>query len=94
MGTADPPRGPPTRVQRFARTMRTAALFSVSVAALTIAMVMRGSDELYINMMIAAAIGVGFGVLLAVGLMTLIFLSNKSGHDADAASPPSKKDSE
>ena len=94
MGMVDLPCGRPKRVQRFARIMRAAGLFSVGVAALAVAMVMRGSDGLHINMMIATAIGVGFGVLLAVGLMTLIFLSNKSGHDADAASPPSKKDSE
>ena len=94
MTAADPP-PPPTFRQHFARAMRTAALFSLAIAALAVAMVARGSDALHIHMLIATALGVGLSVMLAVALMTLIFLSNRSGHDADAASPPpDQKDSE
>jgi hypothetical protein len=36
-------------------------------------------------MVIATALGVGFTVLLGTSLMTLVFLSNASGHDEEAA---------
>jgi hypothetical protein len=38
-----------------------------------------------IHMLIATIAGVGFSVLLASGLMGLVFLSSGSGHDEDAA---------
>lgn len=38
-----------------------------------------------VQMMIATIAGVGFSVLLAAGLMGLVFLSAKTGHDEDAS---------
>lgn len=70
---------------RFIRVMRRAALFSVAIAALAVVLVARGDSELHIHMLIATALGVGVSVLLGAALMTLIFLSNSSGFDADAA---------
>ncbi|RIX32612.1 hypothetical protein [Sphingomonas edaphi] len=70
---------------RFIRIMRWAALFSVAVGALAVVLVARGDSELHIHMLIATALGVGVSVLLGAALMALIFLSNSTGFDADAA---------
>lgn len=78
-----PPIGP-LKV-RFIRIMRLAAMFAVAVAAVAVVLVARGDSELHIHMLIATALGVGLSVLLGAALMTLIFLSNSSGFDADAA---------
>lgn len=86
---------PPRSIrQRFLRIMRVAAAFSIVIAALAVALVARGQSELHIHMLIATALGIGLTVLLGTALMTLIFLSNRSGHDADAGAPPSERDKE
>jgi hypothetical protein len=43
-------------------------------------------------MLIATALGIGLAVLLGIALMTLIFLSSSSGHDAEAGAPPPERD--
>ena len=83
---------PPTLRQRFVRIMRVAAAFSIVIAALAVLLVARGQDEVHIHMLIATALGIGLTVLLGTALMTLIFLSNRSGHDAAAGAPPSERD--
>ncbi len=84
---------PPTSIrQRFLRIMRVAAAFSIVIAALAVLLVARGQSELHIHMLIATALGIGLTVLLGTALMTLIFLSDRSGHDADAGAPPSERD--
>lgn len=91
MATPDPVRPRAIR-RRFVRIMRLAAAFSVVIAALSVALVARGQAQLHIHMLIATALGIGLTVLLGTALMTLIFLSNSSGHDADAGAPPSERD--
>ncbi len=71
--------------QRFIRLMRLAALFSIVIAGIAVLLVARGDEEVHAHMLIATALGVGLSVLLGTALMTLVFLSNRSGHDADAA---------
>ena len=71
--------------QSFRRIMRWMALFAIVIAALAVAIVARGDSGLHIHMLIATALGVGLTVLLATALMTLAFLSSKSGHDDQAA---------
>ncbi len=78
--------------QRFVRIMRVAAAFSIVIAGLAVALVARGQSEFHVHMLIATALGIGLTVLLATALMTLIFLSNSSGHDAEAGAPPSERD--
>ncbi|MDQ3079942.1 MAG: hypothetical protein M3R03_08100 [Pseudomonadota bacterium] len=93
MPTPDPLPTPPRSIrQRFARIMRLAAAFSIAIAALAVALVSRGQSEVHIHMLIAAALGIGLTVLLGTALMTLIFLSSSSGHDAAAGAPPSERD--
>ena len=78
--------------QRFVRIMRVAAAFSIVIAGLAVALVARGQSEVHVHMLIATALGIGLTVLLGTALMTLIFLSNSSGHDAKAGAPPSERD--
>lgn len=42
-------------------------------------------DPLPIHAQIATILGVGLTVLVGTGLMTLVFLSSRSGHDDEAA---------
>jgi uncharacterized membrane protein len=70
---------------RFLRIMRWAALFSLAIAAIAVLLVARGDEAVHIHMLIATALGVGLSVLLGTALMTLVFLSNRYGHDRDAA---------
>ena len=93
MPTPDPipPLGPVKR--RFVRIMRWAALFSLAVAALAVVLVAKGDSSVHIHMLIATALGVGFSVLLGTALMSLMFLSNSSGHD-EAVGGSHEKDKE
>ncbi len=95
MADPDPDSTPatPSLRQRFVRIMRVAAAFSLAIAALAVALVAWGSDEFHIHMLIATALGAGLTVLLGTALMSLVFLSNNSGHD-DAAARSHRKDSE
>lgn len=80
--------------RRFVRIMRLGAVFSIAIAAVAVLAVSRGQSETHIHMLIATALGIGLTVLLATALMSLIFLSHRSGHDADAAAPPIESDQE
>ena len=61
--------------------MRLMAVFSIVIAALAVWLVIKGDSEIPIHMVIATALGVSLTVLLGTALMTLAFLSAKSGHD-------------
>ena len=83
-----PPRAEPQPQpfrRRFVRIMRWGAAFSVAIAALAAALVARGDSELHWHMLIATALGAGLTVMMGIALMSLIFLSNSSGHDDSAA---------
>ena len=71
-------------LRRFRRIMKWMALFAITVAAIAVLLVARGQEGVHIHMMIAAALGAGLSVLLAGALMSLVFLSNSSGHDDEA----------
>lgn len=71
-------------LRRFRRVMKWMALFSIVVAVLAVVLVARGDDGVHIHMLIATALGAGLSVLLAGALMSLVFLSNSSGHDEQA----------
>ena len=78
-----PPRPNPAK-QRFVRLMKLGALFSMVIAAIAVLLVARGDSGLHIHMLIATALGVGLSVMMAIALMSLIFLSNREGHDQAA----------
>ena len=71
-------------LRQFWRIMRLMAIFSVIVAAIAVILVARGEGEIRIHMLIATALGAGLTVLLGTALMTLTFLSSRSGHDEQA----------
>ena len=71
-------------LRRFKRIMRWLALLSIVVAAIAVLLVARGDDTVHVHMLVATALGVGLTVLLGTGLMTLSFLSARSGHDEQA----------
>jgi hypothetical protein len=83
-------------MRRFRRVMRWMALVSIAAAALAAWAVTRGDQEFKIHVLIATALGSGLSVLLGAALMTLVFISNSSGHDEEAhrhrESPPTEDD--
>ncbi|MCY7339365.1 MAG: hypothetical protein LH465_05355 [Sphingomonas bacterium] len=86
------PAQPPSIKHSFRRIMRIAALFSAVIAVLAMVIVSRGETELHLHMLIATGVGILLTMLLGTGLMTLMFLSNRHGHDADAHRPPHEPD--
>ena len=72
-------------MRRFWRIFRMLALISIIAAAIGVLLVTRGAGEVHASLIIATALGIGLTVLLGAGLMTLIFISNSSGHDEAAA---------
>jgi hypothetical protein len=72
-------------MRRFWRVLRLLALLSVVIAAIAVLLVARGDPTPHIHMLIATALGIGLTVLVGTGLMTLVFISNSSGHDSAAA---------
>ena len=73
-------------MRRFWRIFRLLALLSIVIAAIAVVLVIKGAGEVHASLIIATALGIGLTVLVGTGLMTLVFLSNSSGHD-DAAAP-------
>jgi hypothetical protein len=80
--------------RKFVRIMRWTALFSVAIATIAVVLVAQGDTEIRVHMLIATALGVGLSVLLGIALMTLVFLSNRVGHDSDAADHQQKGNDE
>lgn len=76
---------------RFLKIMRWAALFSIMIAMLAVALIAQGETEIRAHMLIATALGVGLSALLGIALMTLVFLSNRTGHDIKAAAHQQKE---
>src|SRR3954447_8477000 len=82
-----------TMMHRFWRIFRLLALLSIVIAAIAVVLVTRGAGEIHASLIIATALGIGLTVLLGSALMTLVFLSNSSGHD-DAATPHIRNESD
>ena len=72
-------------LRKFRRIMTLIAYFAVVIAAIVVILVARGSEGPHIHMLIATALGAGLSVLLAGALMSLVFLSARGGHDAQAS---------
>ncbi|MGH6658348.1 MAG: hypothetical protein ACREBM_01725 [Sphingomicrobium sp.] len=78
-------------MRRFWRIFRLLSLFAIAVAVIAMVLVARGESGVSIHMLIATALGAGLTVMVGAVLMTLVFLSASSGHDADAAGQADKK---
>ena len=72
---------------RYKRMMRWMALAAVAAALLALLYLRSRGEAMPLQMVIATALGVGLTVLLGTGLMGLVFLSDRGGHD-DAAGGP------
>ena len=81
-------------VRRFWRIFRLLALLSIVMAAIGVVLVTRGEGEIHASLIIATALGIGLTVLVGTGLMTLVFISNSSGHDEAASSKQQESDTE
>ena len=79
---------------RILRIFRLLVLLSVVVAAIAVVLVTRGAGEVHASLIIATALGVGLTVLVGTGLMALVFISNSSGHDEEAARVHQENDEE
>ncbi len=69
---------------RFRRTMAWMALAAFVAVLLALIYLKSFGDPVPLHMQIATILGVGFTVLVGTGLMALVFLSSRSGHDEDA----------
>ena len=79
---------------RFWRIFRLLALLSIVIAAIGVFLVTRGEDRFDVNLVISTALGIGLTVLLGTALMTLVFLSSRSGHDEEATTHFQESDEE
>ena len=71
--------------QRYKQMMRWMALAAVAAVLLALLYLGGSGEPMSVHLVIATAAGVGLSVLLGTGLMGLVFLSNRGGHDDDAA---------
>jgi hypothetical protein len=69
---------------RYARMMKWMALLAAVTAGLSLLYLWASGTPMPLHMVIATIAGVGLTVLVGTGLMGLVFLSSRSGHDEDA----------
>ena len=79
--------------RRFWRIFRLLALLSIVVAAIAVVLVTQGAGEIHASLIIATFVGVSLTMLLGSALMTLVFMSSRSGHD-EAAAPHIQEEKE
>jgi hypothetical protein len=73
---------------RYRRMMKWMALVAVVAILLALIYLKSFGDPVPIHMMIATIAGVGLTILVGTGLMGLVFLSSRSGHDDEAGGGP------
>ncbi len=71
--------------EHYVRTMKWMVLAAAIAVGLSLLYLWRSGGPMPIHMVIATILGVGLTVLVGTALMGLVFLSNRSGHDEDAA---------
>jgi len=72
---------------RFRRLMRLMFAVTVGVVIVALSLLYKFNGMVSIHMYIAAALGIGFTMLLMSALMGLIFLSSGTGHDEAIIDP-------
>ena len=77
---------------RYKQTMKWMALAALVTVLLALIWLKSFGEPVPIHMTIATILGVGLSMLVGTGLMGLIFLSDRSGMDEDAAHPPEEED--
>jgi len=71
--------------KRYWTIMRWMALLALVAVLLSLIYLKSSGQPVPIHMLIATAAGVGLTILVAAGLMGLLFVSNRSGYDDEAA---------
>ena len=70
--------------KRYWTIMRWMALLAVVTVLLSLVYLKRSGEPIPLHMLIATIAGVGLTVLVGTGLMGLLFVSSRSGHDDEA----------
>ena len=70
--------------ERYKRMMRWMVLVAAVTVALSLLYLKSSGAPLPLHLVVATIAGVGLTILVGTGLMGLIFLSHRSGHDEDA----------
>lgn len=78
---------------RYRRLMRWMMLVTVTMVAGSLYVLHRSNGMVAVHFYIAAALGIGFAMLLMSALMGLVFLSSGTGHD-DAIEDPQEDERE
>ena len=79
---------------RYRRLMRFMTAVTVVMVAGSFVALYRENGLVSAHLYVAAAIGIGFSMLLMSALMGLVFLSNSTGHDASIADPLADEEDE
>ena len=66
---------------RYKRLMRFMLMVTIGVVIIALALLYDGESAASVHFYIAAALGIGFMMLLTAALMGLVFLSSGTGHD-------------
>ena len=66
---------------RFRQLMRFMLLLTIGTVAIALALLYKQGAGVSAHFYIAVALGIGLSMLLAAGLMGLVFLSAGTGHD-------------
>ncbi|HEX8640987.1 MAG TPA: hypothetical protein VF704_07490 [Allosphingosinicella sp.] len=70
--------------ERYKRMMRWMVLAAAVAVGLSLFYLWRSGGPMPLHMVVATIAGVGLTVLVGTGLMGLVFLSNRTGHDEEA----------
>jgi len=73
---------------RYKQIMKWMALAAIVAVLLSLIYLKSFGEPVPIHMLIATIAGVGLMVLVGTGLMGLVFLSNRAGHDEEAGRRP------
>jgi len=79
---------------RYRRLMRFMLTITTLIVGLAFVALYRENGLASAHLYIAAAIGIGFSMLLMSALMGLVFLSSGTGHDDVIADPAARDDEE
>lgn len=76
----------------YLRIMRWMMMVTVGLVTVALALLYKFNGTVSIHLYIAAALGIGFTMLLASALMGLMFLSSGTGHDDCIVDPLEDED--
>ncbi len=79
------PEAPALAWSRYRNLMKWMALAAAIAAAIAVAWLKATSEAMPWQMVLATVAGVGLSVLLGTALMSLVFLSDRTGHDEAAS---------